>query len=675
MDFAALERGYKPYDIGKTAPSKKKEKDFFTDQISTVGGVLGGIAGAPLGLFGVGGGAAAGSALGETLENALTGNNLTDNVLQEGVLGGVFGAGPIRLGKALLGAGKAATNTGKTARTVAGNVDSAVPAATAEPLKTSVQGKMQDLGNKAILSQYGTITGPLARSTAPSKTVAELADYGLVDPVDVERIGRAITGSGGILNKAVAKSVAGAGGVDTSNLRRIAEDALQLNGVVEKDAKSVLSIVDAQLRRLQGGPAGSLNPLANPNDALDVMKTLERRIADLTGKGGNARLATGERADQAKALQMLRDEIEERLYRGAGADKNVGSILTPEIRDQLLALKPNDAKWRSYVDNNVMNAQSVSDLRRAQAPFVKAGQIIENADQNALTMGGRSGNLANALTSGGLTNAATTLATNLAQPVLARFGGQALRNGSTRIASNSGTSQTARQPSKLGIAARVGVGAPLASTAVDYLQNDVAQPEPSDLASALAPNAPQQINEIPAQMSPYPRENLIADIERDPENASEYIKQFQAFQEIYSTAEDEPSASLAKALTQSANGEATINQLSSLLEGAGGGMGNIGGNVSSFLGGLGLNDSAKTYNDLARGSVAQLAKAMGETGALSDSDIATYSAMLPKLTDTDAVAQNKIKALRERLLAAQQNTLRFGAAPTDLTDALLASGQ
>jgi len=518
---------------------QKKPKDFWTDQISTAGGILGGIAGLPLGIFGAGGGSALGSGLGEAIENSITGDDPGKNVAQEAVLGGVFGAGPIRLTKAILGAGRGAAAQGgaAAATNIAGDTTkAALPQIGQEPLKTSLQGKMQTLGNKALLSQYGTVPAPIARQTNPAKTVGELADYGITSPEDAERIGRAITGSGGIINKAVAKSVDGAAGVNTDGLRRVAEDALALNGVVEKDAKSVLSIVDAQLRRLQGGPTPYLNA-ANPNDALDVLKALEKRIADLTGRGGNARLATAERSDQAKALQALHDEVEDRLYRGAGADKNLSRVLTPEVREQLVSLKPGDPSWQQYVDGRVMGAKSVQDLRSAQSPFVRVSKIIDEADQNELTAGGRGGNMFNSMNNGGgLVGALTSAGANLAQPVLARYGGQALRNNASKAPNGllPGATRTPKPNTAGGVAGRVGVAAPLISGGINAVQNQLASPtEPPDLATAI--NSPTQ--QPRQQGSPYPRENLMADIQRDPKNAEKYISQYQALQEIYAPAD------------------------------------------------------------------------------------------------------------------------------------------
>lgn len=111
-----------------TSQPQKKKKGFMVDQISTAGGILGGLAGLPLGIIGAGGGAAVGSGLGEAIENIITGDDLGKNVVKETAIGGVLGAGPGRLlksGLALKGGGKieqvgsnlrrSVANTGKVA--------------------------------------------------------------------------------------------------------------------------------------------------------------------------------------------------------------------------------------------------------------------------------------------------------------------------------------------------------------------------------------------------------------------------------------------------------------------------------------------------------------------------------------------------------------------------------
>lgn len=92
----------------------------------------------------------------------------------------------------------------------------------------------------------------------------------------------------------------------------------------------------------------------------------------------------------------------------------------------------------------------------------------------------------------------------------------------------------------------------------------------------------------------------------------------------------------------------TLNTLLQSYERGGGGQGIIGGTLTNLLNtatGGAYNSSAQTYATQARGAAAQIIKSLGESGTLSDRDIQAAMDMLPKNTDTDAVAQEKISNL------------------------------
>lgn len=95
-------------------------------------------------------------------------------------------------------------------------------------------------------------------------------------------------------------------------------------------------------------------------------------------------------------------------------------------------------------------------------------------------------------------------------------------------------------------------------------------------------------------------------------------------------------------------GMRTLNTLLQSYERGGGGQGIIGGTLTNLLNtatGGAYNSSAQTYATQARGAAAQIIKALGESGTLSDRDIQAAMDMLPKNTDTDKVAQEKISNL------------------------------
>lgn len=69
---------------------------------------------------------------------------------------------------------------------------------------------------------------------------------------------------------------------------------------------------------------------------------------------------------------------------------------------------------------------------------------------------------------------------------------------------------------------------------------------------------------------------------------------------------------------------------------------------------MGLDSSYYEYEQQKEGLTARIARAMGETGPLTDVDIQRYSKMLPSLGDTQEQAARKIQMLRARLQRAQQ---------------------
>lgn len=667
----------------------------FISELSGAGGAAGGAALGTLLLPGVGtvlGGLAGGflgGATGKGLENRVRDNEYRpEDAIKEGLISGLFGGGPINTAKLAFKGGQAALGGGaKTAaRTGALSLDDVMTQPIEQAAKTSTQGKLTSLGNKMLTNQYGTISKPMARATNPEDTFGELANYGLTKPEDVERVAGMFTGSGGIVNKAVLKAVGSGKRVDTSGVQQVFDDAVQINGLVDKDAQSVRNVFRAQMGKLLGGPQGSIRPDSDPSDVLDVMKALEKRAADLTGKGKNYRLSTPERMDQAKTLMAVRDELQDRLY----ANADVKQVLTPELREQLVRLQPDNPQWQQYIDTSVMKSGDIGKLRSTMAPFVRARQVIDEADTNSMTFGGRAGNAALGLGAG---TAAGGLMGGIAAPITGMLAGAAqsaaqnpLSRGAANVLRRAGqprmtaspmagiTASTPKQAASRVAVSGLGMGALNAGQSTDpttleeALQGDVlpgGMPMGGDGAS-MQPEVPQ---------SPYSRDNLMADLQRDPKNADKYIEYYNALEEIFNPdLEDSKLGATARtSLANSDNAVNTLDQLQQMFTQTGGGSGKLGGAVQNKLGGLGFNDQAATYNALSASSSSQLARAVNGGGQVTDADAAVIIKALPQLTDSPEVAAAKFAALRQRLQTAHNNTLLYGSGGgTSLEDALAA---
>jgi len=735
-----------------TAPNKG---NFLTNLIPTAGGIGGTLAGAASGaaigsvvpILGtaVGGliggvlGGAGGSALGKVGENAVEGNDLGEGVGGEAVLGGLTST-PIGAGFKLARAGlKATTGIGKRAAgelvqeagmstigrgTVKRRLDNTLAdrgtgiidergldamsrlnatamakrgstgIAQGADSQFSAGGKLRAMGDKALLSQYGTISKPIARSTRPTQTIANLANMGITKPADAERIASRFTGSDGIVNKAVLESIDGAGGVDTSTLRQVFNDAIDNYGLVEKDAASIRQIFEAQINRLAGGAKGSLSATANPTDAGVMMKALEKRIANLTGKGDNYRLSTPERGDQASVLSLVRDELEDKLYEGAGANANLAKVLTPKFRQDLIALQPNNAKWLAHVDNNVMTAKTVGNLRSTMSPFVRVGKIIEEGDTNALTAGGR---LGNAFAGNGVINALGGAATELIKNPIARVAGNTLRAAGGAAPGIVG--QKAIKPvgqGVVGLTARQG-GARLLTadspvedpmgqidenglTEADYMELEQAglgDPMQGAMDDPMQDQATEPSNPFGVSLQDVATQMRSALQNGDTKGYATLSDMYDRIAEYESTSTQgaDMSATTQQALATSSNALGTLDQLEGLYQATGNGSGKIGGAVQNFLGGVGLDDNAASYNALAESATSQLAKAINGGGQVSDADAAALIKALPQITDNPEKAAALFAALRQRLQNSQQNTMQFNSGGTDLASILSSLGQ
>lgn len=644
FDLQQLEANYTPYDFRQQAQEPKPQKNFLVDQISTGLGILGGIGGSFISpIAGTAAGAAAGSGLGEAIENKLTGQGLGDNVAKEAALGGLFGAGPIRLAKGGLGLLKGGT----TAATKAAGSQAAKEVAeegAEQVLRTSASGKLANLGNRALTSQYGTISKPIARQTNPSQTIAELAEMGIVKPKDAERVARAITGGSGILNKKVAQAVEGSAAVKTTGIQKIAKDAMTEFGLVDKDAKSVAKVIQAQLSSLKQAKN-------SPSAALKAMRNLESRAANLQGKGGNYRLSTPERVDQANVLLRVRDEIQDRLFNTAGANANIQKVLTPEVREQLINLQPKSEQWKNFVDNTIMQSKDVGALRSAQSPFVRVQKIINEADDNAFTFGGRMAN-----GGGSLSGRVLDVVEGAVKNPAARASGNALRSASSRL------NLTPTPTSPAGIAGRLGTyglleGALSQSEDPNMLPNNTMTNPMANSAMPANTNSPTMQSPLQsnlgllsqtqqAQSSPYSREALLYDIQRDPANMDDYISTYQTLEEIFSpaAAEEKPltegqqqRADLMQALT---NTEGVVNQGSI-------NFGPVGARLEGLKSVFNMGDP-ETIDF--RTSVGQLRGAIAKARAgasMTPGELALLDQYTPKATDSEQQVMAKLQGLRQ----------------------------
>lgn len=551
--------------------------------------------------------------------------------------------------------------------------------------KTSLRGRMVDKGNQALAGQYGTIPRPVARATDPSKTFGTLADLGITKPQDVERIGGAVTGSDGIINRAVLRATGSAARVKTDGLTRIAQDAMENNGVVESSQKSIQAIINAQMKRLAGGPAGSIQPGAHPSDVLAVMKDVEKHIAQRTGKGGTYSLPTPNSVAEATALKQFRDELEQRLYEGAGANTNISKVLTPEFRNELVKLHPDNPKWIDHVDNTIMKSTDVKSLRSAQAPFVRANKVIDAADLNAQTFGGRVGNSFG----GGAKGVAGAIAeATVNSPTGKRVRGNALRfaGGADAVpgAAAGGNKFTRGVNGALGyvpgqpirnvarMEARRGIGYSLLGGAQDAQNSSEAidlsqQPDgsyglpqdPSAVGFDGGAGGTGQGDQTLA--GGYTRDQFLQAMEADLQaTGGKNIPELKTMYDIASSgagANAKVTANQQKQLQGAAAAKGIVGSIEQRLAELPGGR--LAGTIGKVEGKFGLNDAVSSYEQNRPTLALMLIKALqGSAGSISDSDRNAIYSSIPSASDTAGERKRKIDQLHT-LISVYQNSTQY----------------
>ena len=177
--------------------------------------------------------------------------------------------------------------------------------------------------------------------------------------------------------------------------------------------------------------------------------------------------------------------------------------------------------------------------------------------------------------------------------------------------------------------------------------------------------------------NPYPQENLLFDLQRDPANAQAYIQQFQQLQEIFAPAQQGTELSQT-ALTQIDsldNSLLNLDFVERVLQENQGAFDPIRGRLASLNP---YDDTANKINQASLVAAQNIGRAL-EGGKLTDNDIARYQRALPNINDTPDQAQNKIDELRRLVTLQKQNYVglqdQFGGGGNTLQDALMNAQQ
>lgn len=568
----------------------KKKKDFFTDQISTgggIGGALGGAAaGAALGsvvpglgtiIGGLAGGVlggALGSGGGELAENIITNeDDKFKNVGQEALLGGIFSAPPLRAARGLTQVAKGAGKAG---------FEQAFTGAT----KSGVKGATQRASESALGGAWGIRPG--VKSTGKIITpqnVTELQSF------VQKNIGVPKTASAEMVFERAVNFQKETGDAISAAVRAIPAEkvntALLAKSVNNRFSK--LLGVDPSSNQVAKDIITQLGSAKTPEELWNLRKSIDN---ELISWGRNPASAV---PGAEQAARAAREEISKFLTNAA-----------PEIKGL-------NRQYGNVVD--VINL--TADATRSPKGFKVPGftQTVGGATAQRLKAGAGSA-------VGGLTPNAV--------PALP---------GSVRSSTGGIVPTTLRQ----GIGQNVfgGEQAP----ALDDALLSQSQPMGGGL-DQLAPQISQP------HQTPYSQENLMFDLQRDPANAQDYIAYYQSLQEVFGQGAQKPLSSAATKDVSNANvGLTALDQIEGILaqdpnvqqRGGISGTFNPFGLVSGALG-TGEYENARAQ---ARDVIARI-----RTGAaLTNDEAKAFDKFLPQPGDSQSTVQQKLAILRQQFQA------------------------
>ena len=217
------------------------------------------------------------------------------------------------------------------------------------------------------------------------------------------------------------------------------------------------------------------------------------------------------------------------------------------------------------------------------------------------------------------------------------------------------------------------------NNAMTPMNNPMSAPASNDMNNPFLqeayPNSQQMSSDNPFQQqqaqssNPYSKEGLLSDIQRDPQNADKYIAYYQSLEDIFAPKQAEP-------LKLNNTAIQTITDLQTGLDN----LDELGGRISSssannpVLGALRSKNPFDTEAKSLRAEIDRVKQVVGkalEGGVLRKEDEDKYKRILPTINDTDAVAAQKIAAiksdLQNKLNTFYVNQNQFSGGPQDLS--------
>lgn len=655
-----------------TVKPAKKKKNFWVDQISTGTSILGGIGGTVFGtpLAGVAA-AGAGGALGEAIENIITGDSITKNVAKEGAISAVFGAGPIKILKATGAGGLAlAKGAGVTAAKQAAGKAAVTPLRQAAG-KAAV-GAADDLALKsfkindstwlnAFKKNIGEDAGTFARRVGLVGQAPEQITKNIHEPLQAF-YKQAIAQTQPIPKAEIAKGLKSA---YEPLINSVAQSQKSIGLQVKSQADDILKALPDQV---------------NASDAYGYKKLFDELVdQSLTDSSG-------------KLANNVNKKIADVFRRSINNTASKSGIVIDPTTLPIKGVKATDL-------------QTLGKELQGIQEFVKKAGVKENVGRGknlaglmnviALTGGGSMGGVPGAAVALAATNAlGSKAAANMGTNALSKYGGklaateggQSLKGMAQRLGTVGAlqglANQSPQQPASLEDAL---LNQDLLNSAASpnstNIPNNVQSMETSSgLSSPYAQQSDMSSGyaQQPVQ-SPYPKENLLYDLRRDPSNSSEYIKLYKQYDEIFGQPAQEQLTLSDSAITKTTDNSKAmqgLDELDAILQ-----DGYAGGAVSGNIRKYNPFDTDFKTQQASIDRIRQIVGKALEGGVLRKEDEDKYKKILPTMQDQPEVYRAKVEQLRIMMGTDINNYLQLqsqygkgaGSTSNDLTSAIMSA--
>lgn len=500
---------------------------------------------------------------------------------------------------------------------------------------------LENIGTKTLGIQSAGALGKDIASLAP-KTYKQLSKYGINDVNKFADIASNITGQEGAVNLA------------KMNILSNAKKTINLGNWVEESSKPLLTSVglkNADKTAIKHAlSVTNENILKNtatkvPGRAVGIgeahPEALYKGYQDLTKLAGDrpGRMASDAVKTKYDVLSSAARSLKEKAFSSAG-----DGILSDIAKKEIVA----DLRSRGINNTNllkdVLNAKNLQDLNKIESVFVTGSDIGKDVAESAnlRTLTGTNAGIKDAVMS------------SLISPASRFIGGGASSLGRGLQSIPKGVTSLVPQAGVRAVADTMGRIQPAdaqMSTSIDQnLFNQQSQPSQSLFGQQIS-GIDQQAQSQQTQQSPYPKENLLYDMQRDPENADKYLAYYQAVSKTFEpqtkpvAAFGKPSAQL---YSQATTGLQSLNNLVNMISKdkniisknmvPGQELPLIGSLVS---GALGTSDYRAISNNILN-SIARI-----NTGAaMPASEEAFYAkTYLPQAGDSEATINTKIQNL------------------------------